>query len=806
MSDVNDINDDDNESLILNKILNSYDNKSESGLSKIQYHLQEAIRRDALTCLVCIETITRTDALWNCDTCYTSFHLGCIQKWAKDSIFLQSQAEDEDTGPARYWAQKEKKEIKWFCPKCRSDYQKERIPYDYKCFCGKSVNPQFDPWLIPHSCGERCGKDLKPSCGHSCTLLCHPGPCPPCPVMVSNSCYCRKSKPKMRRCSAKRWSCGSKCANYLACNIHRCGEICHEGSCPPCELKSKQKCECNSSVQLRPCNDLVWHCDKVCGKAFSCSHHKCELVCHSGSCGNCPREGKQTCPCGKKSFELLCTESIPTCGDTCSKPLACGVHFCAERCHKYACPSCIQVRVKKCSCGLREKELPCSKTYICDVKCKRKRDCGRHLCNRKCCSGDCPSCDQICGKTLSCGQHKCESRCHRMKCFPCSLTHKISCTCGGTTITVPCGRQNKTPIPKCNILCKKKSSCHHPTVKPHPCHPGKCPPCTFECGLKLQCKHTCKAPCHDSAEVKVSKPTKRLGPWEQITPKIEIKKLPCPPCLVSMPVTCFGNHETICMPCHSLNLYSCGRECGRDLSCSHHKCEEKCHTVIGAENDKLQGLNCKPCSLPCSQLRPNGCSHPCKLPCHPGPCSNCIESLRMQCHCGILKIIIQCEKWAVATDDEKESLKSCTSPCSKLISCGHRCRKICHSGNCSNAEECRKKVPVRCPCKRLRRDVPCCLKSSSEGKVECDATCKEKEEEMKKEQEQERIRIQEEEEKKLKKEQQEFERLFGGRRKKRRRKTNSESDENQNGWLKWKTFALCTASATLVFAIYYYYL
>ena len=36
-------------------------------------------------------------------------------------------------------------------------------------------NPTFDPWCIPHSCGQQCGKRLNPDCGHDCLLLCHPG-------------------------------------------------------------------------------------------------------------------------------------------------------------------------------------------------------------------------------------------------------------------------------------------------------------------------------------------------------------------------------------------------------------------------------------------------------------------------------------------------------------------------------------------------------------------------------------------------------------------------------------------------------
>ena len=40
---------------------------------------------------------------------------------------------------------------------------------------GSKVDPSFDPWLAPHSCGQTCSKALQPECGHDCLLLCHPG-------------------------------------------------------------------------------------------------------------------------------------------------------------------------------------------------------------------------------------------------------------------------------------------------------------------------------------------------------------------------------------------------------------------------------------------------------------------------------------------------------------------------------------------------------------------------------------------------------------------------------------------------------
>ena len=82
----------------------------------------------------------------------------------------------------------------------------------------------------------------------------------------------------------------------------------------------------------------------------------------------------------------------------------------AERCHRGNCPSCLQMRVKRCRCGAKSKEVQCAKTFSCETKCKSIRDCGRHPCNKKCCPGSCPQCEQACGKTLSCKNHKCMSR------------------------------------------------------------------------------------------------------------------------------------------------------------------------------------------------------------------------------------------------------------------------------------------------------------------------------------------------------------------------------------------------------------
>ena len=150
-----------------------------------------------------------------------------------------------------------------FSPKCRTEFDQKETPKRYLCYCQKEIDPQFDPWLIPHSCGQTCGKRLQPECGHICLLLCHPGPCPPCPKQVNVRCYCNQSGPTARRCGFKGWSCGKVCSKVLSCQQHRCEQVCHTGECAPCEKKSIRTCQCGKIKQLRNCNELIFQCDQV---------------------------------------------------------------------------------------------------------------------------------------------------------------------------------------------------------------------------------------------------------------------------------------------------------------------------------------------------------------------------------------------------------------------------------------------------------------------------------------------------------------------------------------------------------------
>ncbi|XP_053110346.1 NF-X1-type zinc finger protein NFXL1 isoform X1 [Hemicordylus capensis] len=782
---------------ILAKTFTPYTSQTDgdaSELERTRQYMNEAFQSGAMTCLICIASVKRNQAVWSCSGCFCIFHMPCIQKWAKDSLFLiSSPLTDDDFG---------KRDYPWPCPKCRFEYQRSETPTRYYCYCGKVEDPPLDPWLVPHSCGQVCEREFRPSCGHKCLLLCHPGPCPPCPKMVTITCYCKKAKPVPRRCSTKEWSCQLPCGRKLPCGQHNCEKLCHPGDCQPCPRVSKQSCVCGRQVAERLCASPMWQCDQVCGKTLPCGYHACEQVCHAGPCGECPRSGKRFCPCGKSKFSLPCTEDVPTCGDSCDKDLECGIHKCSQRCHRGPCEICRQEVEKQCRCGKHTKHMPCHKPYLCETKCAKTRDCQKHQCKRKCCSGNCPPCDQVCGRTLGCRNHKCPSVCHRGSCYPCPETVDVKCNCGKTVLKVPCGRERTTKAPRCKELCRQAPTCHHPSREKHNCHFGPCPPCRQPCKKILEeCGHSCPASCHDEALVKQTGLHQPAGPWEQSAEPAFIQTaLPCPPCQVPIPTQCLGKHEVSPLPCHAARPYSCKRFCGRLLSCQNHTCMKECHKVTETNDDKdvrKAGPECSQCEEECSKPRPPGCPHSCILPCHPGECSPCAQMIRMKCHCKLTSLYIECLKITCADLKDKVMLSSCKNQCPKELSCGHRCKEICHPGDCP--QNCNQKVKVRCPCKRIKKELLCNKAREDQVLLECDAVCKEMKRKASEIKEAEARAAIEEEKRRQQAELEAFENRLKGRRKNKRRK--DEVEVEQSVWQKYKSLIVlpvCGAAVVMV--------
>ncbi|XP_022200725.2 NF-X1-type zinc finger protein NFXL1 [Nilaparvata lugens] len=779
---------------ILNSVLKNYSSLSDDSnvdLGRTQKFLEDAFQSGAAICLICIATVKRPDAIWSCTKCFCFFHVICIQRWAKDSVTHQKQVLEERQQAPPIWDK-----LSWACPKCRNNYSSTEIPKAYFCFCGNVEDPEFHPWLVPHSCGETCNKPLQPSCGHQCLLLCHPGPCPPCPKMVQSHCHCGKAAPRPQRCSNKHWSCGETCGKLLTCGKHTCDHLCHSGTCAPCPRQSTQKCLCQRNSAVRECAQPFWKCEQVCGKPLACGNHRCEVVCHSGACDQCALTQTRRCPCGKCEHVLPCDRDTPTCGDTCGKTLECGQHTCSLRCHTGPCGPCLERVVKTCRCGLHSNEVPCAKEYTCETKCKKKKDCNLHTCNRKCCDGSCPPCEKPCGKPLKCGKHKCQSICHHGPCYPCHLTDEIHCWCKATSTLVPCSINKKRF--SCNKLCKIPPYCHHEKRKPHKCHSGLCPPCKQPCGATYDvCGHVCKDICHLPYLKEPNIPHKQRDKMV-----VEEVRGPCRPCSESIAVPCLGGHEMMAKPCHKAFHTSCGRKCGRLLACGNHVCDKECHTVLGADDDTVAGKTCEPCNRSCEVARPAGCPHACPHACHPPPCKPCTVMLRMPCHCSLVQLYVRCGDYVAATSQRRLQMLTCDNQCPKNYPCGHRCASTCHIGECPNAETCRQNVKVACKCKRIRKTFRCVAVRAGEAHVDCDQVCLANKEEELKKKELEKQKQLELEEKKNREELEKFQKKFQGRKKHKERRS-YEVDDKKSFMAQYWPWLLASGGLTMAILAYY---
>ncbi|XP_050308291.1 protein shuttle craft [Anthonomus grandis grandis] len=530
--------------------------------------LTEMIDGNLLECMVCCEKIKRADKVWACTQCYHIIHMKCTVAWAESS----------------------KVEDNWRCPACQNIYAE--VPSQYLCFCGKVTDPKQDPNIIPHGCDNMCLRKGK-NCEHKCSILCHPGPCPECTIMVSKPCGCGATSQMVKCCTDLNLTCDSVCNKLLNCGLHRCVASCHIGPCLPCEEMIIQECFCGKTSRKIQCNEenvgkTHFICDNICNKLLLCGNHKCQKQCHPEECDICETDIDiiKSCYCGKtalKNPRTSCLDPIPCCDNICGKQLICGPpsnpHLCRVKCHAGKCPPCPSTTLIRCRCGHMDKEIACLKLTSkaddqrCDKKCTKKRLCGKHTCKQKCCIEIEHICPLPCNKLLTCGLHRCDLTCHSGRCPPCIETsfEEMFCECGASVLypPIPCG----TKPPLCQKPCSKPRPCGHPPN--HECHPGTCPPCYV---LTKQ--------------------------W------------------------CFGKHEQrSCIPCNQ-HSFSCGLPCGKPMPCGRHKCVKPCH-----DDD------CPvPCTQPCTTPRML-CGHPCNKPCHNPPCpeSNCRQLVPVTCLCGLRK-------------------------------------------------------------------------------------------------------------------------------------------------------------------------
>ena len=260
-----------------------------------------------LDCIICYNPIRPMQPTWTCSPgsptapaegvqgaqfCWVTLHLKCVRSWASKSIADTQQA---------YKVRGENKPGDWLCIGCRAKRTLEPSSYRYvrrlststlyrsrsitRCFCGADVDPQPPKLATPHSCGNTCTRPR--SCGHSCPMFCHPGPCPPCRVTRQVPCHC-DSKVLSYRCSdvtsldpsvAERISCGNICDKKLPCGKHSCTNVCHSGSCKPCDEREVVKCYCGEVETDIACGAGEPKLCRVEGETPWVGRFRCENTC-----------------------------------------------------------------------------------------------------------------------------------------------------------------------------------------------------------------------------------------------------------------------------------------------------------------------------------------------------------------------------------------------------------------------------------------------------------------------------------------------------------------------------------------------
>lgn len=145
------------------------------------------------------------------------------------------------------------------------------------CYCGVSIlYPPINCATPPPYCSEPCSRPH--SCDHLVLHNCHIEPtCPPCVVLTTKWCYGLHEQRKTIPCYEESFSCGKPCGKILPTNCgHKCQRICHLGSC----MNEGDKC-------LQKCTKPRLDCN-----------HICAALCHAGN--DCPDQ-----PC-KENVEVQC--------------------------------------------------------------------------------------------------------------------------------------------------------------------------------------------------------------------------------------------------------------------------------------------------------------------------------------------------------------------------------------------------------------------------------------------------------------------------------------------------------------------
>lgn len=377
--------------------------------------------------------------------------------------------------------------IKCYC----GEQRKDKILCKDVVIQGRSVNKKGEKWIGAFACSKI--RSVTYSCGnHAFTEDCKAPPslpkrvqCPFAPKMLK-TCPCGKSPLKAldkvrTRCTDPIPTCDSICGKRLQCGKHECPFTCHTGPCmDPCLVSDKVQCSCHARSFMVPCQfETEPHCNTKCESLMSCRRHRCVERCCSGR--SLAQRREKTIFLARDRLDESLVEAEHICLKQCNLKLACGRHYCQNKCHPGSCPPCLESDSNDLVC-------PCGRTVVpAPVRCGTKL----------------PSCPYPCVKTLQgpldCGHPPMPHKCHssEVQCPSCTAPVFKTCNCGkNEKVRTVCFQKNVS----CGKICKLPLKfCHHGCQRA--CHEvGKCQTtCNQKCALqRSNCSHTCQWKCHGS--------------------------------------------------------------------------------------------------------------------------------------------------------------------------------------------------------------------------------------------------------------------------------------------------------------------
>ena len=606
------------------------------------------------------------------------------------------------------------------------------------CHLGGCTMPCGDRLDCGHACDKLChasdeyhmagfcSKLCVNACpsNHRCQSRCHyPDKCPKCKVPVLKTLTCGHEQPVECGSDPDEVECQFECEKILECG-HRCQNPCGSSCTEECKVSCKKILPCGHEKSMFCYRDPnSFQCNSKCTKLLECGHpcsQKCKETCQ------CNTEIEKELPC-KHRIRVLCREKDfeVTCTEKCSRTLECG-HSCPGICFEDCTLKKCDVKIfKHLPCGHQESAPCCQdpKTVFCYAPCPRPLDCG-HKCSSVCgvfCYE--VECKELCQKKCKRG-HSCQKTCHFR--LPCDCTEVVnnSIPACGHSINTPCYVDPETL--KCERPCERVRLCGHPCedICGNDCETR---PCNVPVSRTLSCNHVVDLACHKNTEEYICKEKveKELRCKHKITlpcfknpeectcrKKVDVElscghtktDVPCRTvttglenvrCKVKVSRMLACNHQ-VTIPCHiKPEEYRCQEEIGITLSCGHNNLttcadsrdkrqEQKCNTKVTRKlpcgHEKQMKCSDKPeevwCDAPCK--RSLLCGHPCPKKCGEQCASvKCAVKVKKTLSCGYHEISCLCSK--------DVSQRICSNPCTRKLTCGHRCPGKC-SEECSQYE------------------------------------------------------------------------------------------------------------------------